>query len=77
MLGLAIVYDFMMIKAVHILTYISMYLANVTFGLLFHYKLRKEDSAFIYWHAQDKKPYYVYKYLIFLFNFKSVRGLYS
>ena len=77
MLGLSFELDYMMVKGVHMMAFISMYLANAIFGLAFHIKLRKDDPAFVHWYTEHKKWYNVYKYIVFIFNFKSIRGMYS
>ncbi|CDW73754.1 UNKNOWN [Stylonychia lemnae] len=77
MLGLAFELDYVMVKGVHMMAFISMYLANAIFGLVFHLKYRKEDPAFVHWYSENKKWYNIYKYTIFIFNFKSIRGIYS
>lgn len=77
MMALSLTLDYMMVKAFHILTFASMYLANCVFGLYFHYRLRKEDLPFRHWYTEHKKSYTIYKYLMFLFNFKVSRGFYS
>jgi len=66
-----------MVKSIHIIALVSMYVANVAFTLLFHIKYRKEDFAFKHWYTDHKIMYTTTKYLMFLFNFKIIRLLYS
>jgi hypothetical protein len=77
MVALAISLDYMMVKSVHILSFVSMFIANIAFTLLYHIKLRKEDLAFKHWYTEYKRTYTALKYLMFLFNFKAARVFYS
>lgn len=76
-MALSLTLDYMMVKAFHILGFVSMYVVNCTFGTFFHLRLRKEDLPFRHWQHEHKKSYTIYKYLMFLFNFKIARGFYS
>lgn len=77
MICLSIALDYMMLKAIHIMSFISMFVANIGFTLFFHLKLRREDLAFRHWYVEHKKTYTALKFIMFLFNFKAARVFYS
>lgn len=77
MVALSVQFDYFLVKAFNILGLVSMYLANVAFTLYFHVKQRKEDFAFKHWYTEHKLMYSTTKYLMFFFNFKAIRLLYT
>eukprot|EP00347_Sterkiella_histriomuscorum_P022324 403330882 len=77
MFALSFTLDYMMVKVIHILTYIFMYITNAAFAIEFDKKRKKNDMPFRHWETEHKQQYYFYKHLMYIFSFKLGRGLYS
>lgn len=67
----------MMIEAIHLITLFGMIFANIGWFFFYHYKLRKQDSAYKHWVDQNKKAYVIVRYVALAWNFKQVRMMYS
>ena len=76
MFCLSIALDYKMVTAIHLTTLFSMVIINIAFGIFIHIKLRKEDTAFKFWVGQNKRVYKVFRTIIFVFSFKSMRLFY-
>ena len=75
MFVLAIIMGYRMLMGVHILSFLSMYILNLAFGIWFRVHPRKQDIPFKHWAAYYKPTFKTYNILIYVFNFKLARGL--
>lgn len=66
-----------MIFAVYLLGILAQLFFNLGFAIVFKVKLRKRDQALKHWCSFYQRPFRVYNALMYGFNFKTARGLYS
>lgn len=77
MVCLSIALDYMMLKSIHIFSFLTLFLLNIAFTIYYDLKLRKDDYTFRRWQVEHKKTYTALKIVMFLFNFKAARVFYS